>query len=286
MLQTLPHPVAPALSSTGATTRQYLFDGTSGSFDRWRRIGGGTTFTLIDGQIVTLGQGDFSLLYYTLGTFENFVLRLKFMVSNVNDNSGVFVRFRDPLLRPTAAILAQDTFQNIPSNKAWIAVYSGFEVQIDDQARGDSRINESNGLNKNRTGAIYKMPAGDGAEPKAQEYSRGPILQPWQWYQYELAVQSNVYTVKLGPEGGALVQTTRFKSLDARMRGRQSCSFDTSQPPSGRCGLRFIRNMRFSVAYCVARGVDHAAAQSAFAAVRGGSGTGHGQNTDRRDGAL
>src|SRR5207245_11401988 len=86
LLRTLPAPVAPALSSTGGATREYLFDGASRTFDRWRRIGGGTTFTLIDGQIVTLGQGDFSLLYYTLGTFENFVLRLKFMVSNVNDN--------------------------------------------------------------------------------------------------------------------------------------------------------------------------------------------------------
>jgi choline dehydrogenase-like flavoprotein len=215
LLSTLPHPVAPALPSTSGATRKYLFDGTSKTFDRWRRIGGGTTFTLIDGQIVTLGQGDFSLLYYTPETFENFVLRLKFMVSNVNDNSGVFVRFRDPLLRPTPDILTRDTFQNIPANKAWIAVYSGFEVQIDDQARGDSRIGEANGLNKNRTGAIYKISAGDGAEPKTQEYVRGPILQPWQWYQYEIAVQHNEYTVKLAPERGTLVQTTRFKNLDA-----------------------------------------------------------------------
>lgn len=214
LLEILPHPVAPALASTRGVTRQYLFDGTNRTFDRWRRVGGGTTFTLIDGQIVTLGQGDFSLLYYALGTFEDYILRLKFMVSSVNDNSGVFVRFRDPLLRSTADILARDTFQNIPSNKAWVAVYSGFEVQVDDQARGDSRISEPDGMNKNRTGAIYKVPAGDGAEPRTQEYSRGPVLQPGQWYQYEISVQSNVYTIKLGPESGSLVQTTSFKNLD------------------------------------------------------------------------
>ena len=214
LLATLPLPVAPELPSTRGVTRRYLFDGTSRTFDRWRRIGGGTTFTLIDGQILTLGQGDFSLLYYTLGTFEDFVLRLKFMVSNAYDNSGVFVRFRDPLLRPTPDILARDTFHNIPGNKAWVAVYSGFEVQIDDQARGDSRIGEPDGLDKNRTGAVYKVPAGDGGEPRTQEYTRGPVLQPWQWYQYEIGVQSNVYTVKLGPEGGPLVQTTGFKNLE------------------------------------------------------------------------
>jgi hypothetical protein len=43
----------------------------------------------------------------------------------------------------------------------------------------------------------------------------GPIIQPWQWYQYEIAVQNNEYTVKLAPEGGTLVQTTRFKNLDS-----------------------------------------------------------------------
>ena len=55
----------------------------------------------------------------------------------------------------------------VATNPAWTAVFSGFEVQIDDNARGDvtkdyyGRRPEPDGLWKNRTGAIYKIPAGD-----------------------------------------------------------------------------------------------------------------------------
>ena len=52
---------------------------------------------------------------------------------------------------------------------------SGFEVQIDDNALGDSTKDfygispEPNGL-KNRTGAIYKIPTGQDGEPRLQDF--------------------------------------------------------------------------------------------------------------------
>lgn len=214
LLAALPHPVAPGLQAPAGRTLKYLFDGTARTYNLWRRIGGGTNFALVDGRIITYGQGDFSLLYYTAETFADFVLRLKFMVSSASDNSGVFVRFRDPLLRQTAEILARDAGNNIPGNKAWIAVHSGFEVQIDDLARPD-------GLDKNRTGAIYNVPTGSGQTPGTQQYSAGPSLQPGTWYQYEIAVKydsvakKDLYVVRLGAEGASLVQTTRFLNADA-----------------------------------------------------------------------
>src|SRR5262249_1145687 len=144
---------------------------------------------------VTYGQGDHSILYYAaaspaLGTptFGNFRLRLKFMVSTVNDNSGIFLRFRYPLFTPTAEILARDRFNDIPRSQSWVAVYSGFEVQIDDQGKADPRYGEAERLKKNSTGAIYKIPAGDPGEPAEQQYTKGPALQPNQWFEYDITV--------------------------------------------------------------------------------------------------
>ena len=214
LVQSLPHFVAPTVEPNF----EYLFDGTEKTFKRWQKIGS-NGFALIDGAIVTYGNSDFALLYYAPGKddrFENFTLRLQFSLSNqrdqfggLTDNSGIFVRFRHPLLLPTPEILARDKFNNIPGNKAWVAVYSGFEVQIDERALGDTRINEGNGLDKNRTGAIYKIPTGQNGEPQLQIFQPGPTLQPDVWYDYEIAVSNNVYRVTL-----AGIVTTTFNNPD------------------------------------------------------------------------
>jgi hypothetical protein len=109
----------------------------------------------------------------------------------VNQNSGVFVRFRDPALDPTPVI--QQRLQAVGHadlfrvNRAWGAVHSGFEIQNDDRAA----------LRRNRTGAIYDIPAGDGAEANQQNYQPGPILVPGRWYEYVIDVRNNRYRVDL-----------------------------------------------------------------------------------------
>ncbi|HKH01553.1 MAG TPA: family 16 glycoside hydrolase, partial [Bradyrhizobium sp.] len=161
-----------------------LFDGTAKSFSTdWARTNPLNTngFTLVDGEIRTYGSSDFGLLYYTRSAFADFTLRAEFKIlaSDIaNGNSGIFVRFRDPLLDPTAATMQriqaaghQDLFN---TNRAWSAVHSGFEIQIDDLGRPD-------GLQKHRTGAIYDLPAGDllpdGAlDPIDQIYQAPPNL--------------------------------------------------------------------------------------------------------------
>ena len=109
---------------------------------------------------------------------------------------------------------------------------AGFEVQIDDNARGDSGKDfygikpEPDGLFKNRTGAIYKIQAGDRVwhlnfnEPAVQNYTPGPALVPGVWFEYEIVVQGNDYTVFLtNIETGERKQTTIFHNTDAN-RGR------------------------------------------------------------------
>ncbi len=211
-----------------------LFDGTAASFKKWRLAGAansGQSFAFLNGELASYGSSDFSLLYYAPQAFDDFHLRLQFRVFDAaNCNSGVFVRFRDPLRRLPAALRARANAEGaaLGPNPAWSAVFSGFEVQIDDNARGDvnkdyyGRRPEPDGLYKNRTGAIYKIPAGDlithtgGRDVQVQAYTPGPATRPGVWMQYDIVVAGNHYEVRLtDTESGASQLTTVFDNTDA-----------------------------------------------------------------------
>lgn len=109
---------------------------------------------------------------------------------------------------------------------------AGFEVQIDDTAAGDSTKDfygirpEPGGLFKNRTGAIYKIQAGDCIghlntnEPALQQYTPGPALAPGIWFEYEIGVQGDDYVVFLtNVQTGDRKRTTLFHNGDGE-RGR------------------------------------------------------------------
>jgi hypothetical protein len=222
-----------------------LFDGTAASFGRWSRVSPGASngFALISGEIVTYGNQDFGLLYYAAEAFADFTLRLEFRITDpANQNSGVFVRFRDPtqdlppqlqdrIATHTNAYPGYLTdFQLYTGNRAWGTVYSGFEIQIDDNARGDPRRDfygqpEPYGLRKNRTGAIYKIPAGDPipgtnqTDAALQQYQPAPSLVPGRWYQLQIDVHGDTYTVDLTDlQTGTQAQTTTFQNTD-NLRG-------------------------------------------------------------------
>jgi hypothetical protein len=85
---------------------------------------------------------------------------------------------------------------------------------------------EPNGLFKNRTGAIYKIQAGDRIghlntnEPVVQTYTPGAALVPGVWFEYEIVAQGDDYTVFLtNVQTGVRQQTTSFHNTDAE-RGR------------------------------------------------------------------
>ena len=211
-----------------------LFDGTANSFKKWRLAGkanSGQGFAFLNGELASYGSADFSLLYYAPQVFDNFHLRLQFRVFDAaNCNSGVFIRFRDPLRALPAALRSRAATEgaDVAGNSAWNAVFSGFEVQIDDNARGDvnkdyyGRRPEPDGLFKNRTGAIYKIPAGDlithtgGRDARVQQYTPGPATQPGVWMQYDIVVAGNHYEVTLTDTATGVSQlTTVFDNTDA-----------------------------------------------------------------------
>jgi hypothetical protein len=214
---------------------EVLFDGTPGTLKSWQSVGPGI-FALIDGALVAQPGGDLGLLYYAPRTFGDFVLRLQFRLDRIDDNSGLFVRFRDPRQ------LVPD--RNDPSisypyhNQAWVAVHTGFEVQIDELARGDASQGIPDGQNEHRTGAIYGIPLGPGAG--SQSYRRGPVLQAGEWCDCEIKVMGNTYTVYLNGQ-----QTTTFTNLDA-FRGKSPAHDPCSgyigiQAHTGRVALRNVR---------------------------------------------
>jgi DNA-binding beta-propeller fold protein YncE len=207
-----------------------LFDGTESSFADWQAIGP-IPFALEDGFIVTgsdVELYDIGLLYYTPRAFGDFILRLQFRIADPADNSGVFVRFRDPVAPVPGDLLEQASagaaFPNrdmYAANGAWTAVDTGFEVQIDDMAAG-----EPDGEDRHRTGAIYDIPIGSNADQQA--YQRGSALEPGRWYDLEVEVLGNTYTVRLDGE-----LTTTFTNQNSH-RGRAPA--DDSQ--SGYIGIQ------------------------------------------------
>lgn len=229
-----PDPIASPQPEAGFRP---LFDGTAASFARWRLAGpGGGGMLHLNGEMVSYGDGGLRLFYYAPETFGDFVLRLQFKIFDpARHNSGVFVRFPNPLLDLATGELKRRAAHEAafdPGNPAWKPVIAGFEVQIDDNAIGDSTKDfygirpEPNGLYKNRTGAIYKIQAGDRIwhlnrnEPSVQNYTPGPPLVPGVWFEYEITVQGNHYTVVLtNTATGEHRQTTSFSNTDVE-RGR------------------------------------------------------------------
>jgi hypothetical protein len=126
-------------------------------------------------------------------------------------------------------------------------------VQIDDTAAGDSTKDfygirpEPNGLFKNRTGAIYKIQAGDRIwhqntnEPAVQNYTPGPALVPGVWFEYEIVVQGNDYAVFLtNVQTGERKRTTKFTNTDGE-RGHAPGFIGVQVYPGSTLAWRHIR---------------------------------------------
>ena len=173
------------------------------------------------------GRG-IGLLFYTPQPFEDFILRLDFLLPHPrganNDNSGVFVRFHDPRL-PDPAPNPVDP----PYNAAFVAVHTGFEIQIDEEARGDRRFGEPDGSFFARTGAIYKITS-PGTGEGQQDYKNSQNLAAERWHSYEIEVNNQDYIVRLNGQ-----EATRFRrSATDTVRGNPP----SVDPHSGFIGLQ------------------------------------------------
>lgn len=225
-----------AQDSTPAATPEpgfvALFDGTAASFAAWE-VSGADGFELADGAIAAAAGDDLGLLTYAPRPFGDFVLRLQFRIAQPDDNSGVFVRFRDPSLSAPAANAAtpgaDEAYPNrdlYAENGAWVAIDTGFEVQIDEAALGNPMDEGDDGQDRFRTGAIYDVPVGAGAGE--QTYRRGPEVRPGEWHDLEIEVVGDTYSVRLDGQ-----RTASFANPDS-LHGRSQ----DEDPNSGFIGLQ------------------------------------------------
>jgi Domain of Unknown Function (DUF1080)/GMC oxidoreductase len=210
------HLVAPLDPPALEAGFQWLFDGTQASLATWQQAGPGNfDYDPNEKVIIARPGGDIGLFFFTGRGFSDFTLRLQFRLDSRNDNSGVFARFRDPR-QPSPPGLNDP---RIAGNPAWLAVDTGFEIQIDEMAQPDQ-------ADMHRTGAVYAIPIGAG--PGQQTYARGSALQPGEWNDYEIQVAGDTYDVRLNG-----FQTAHFTNTDPA-RGLPA-SLD---PLSGYIGLQ------------------------------------------------
>ena len=168
-------PMAPRL---GEGPRS-LFNGQN--LEGWEMAGQGS-FMVANGVLQAAPGGDLGLLWSTVPTPPDFILRCEWRLAQGNDNSGVSVRFPNPNSKGY-------------NNTAYVAVHFGFEVQIDETGAPD-------GADQHLTGAIY-------GEPN-QTFNLQPALPVGQWNAYMIRVQGQSYTVELN---GA--QVTQFNNTQA-----------------------------------------------------------------------
>jgi hypothetical protein len=112
---------------------------------------------------------DLGMLWLNRPSPPRYVLRLEWMMTAPDDNSGVFVAFPDP---------EQQNYDNT----AYVGINFGFEIQIDELARPDNAL-------IHRSGAIYSF----------KGPTDGPlIVHPvGEWNTYEITVDPPDFTVAL-----------------------------------------------------------------------------------------
>ncbi len=235
-VQYLP-PATPPATGTVMT----LFDGKS--FVNWRMSGRGT-FHVSDGALQSVPSVDLGMLWCTIPMPQNYLLELEFFIRTFQTNSGVFVRFKNP-----DGVLAPDG--NPFANPAWSAVYTGFEIQIDNSGAGQP----TPGLAIHRTGAVYAVsyPSNLSEIAGFPAATVGDFVTPRDatilgWNQYRIQVLNNVINVKLNGVSTAQYAipdpaTVHFPSPYDPSRGR----FPASEPTF--IGLQSYSNYSYTTAF-------------------------------------
>jgi len=135
-----------------------LWTGEDSQLANWQMAGPGEF--IHEGNTV-YAQGGMGLYWYNAQDFKDFELELEWQVTDVSNNSGVFVRFPNP------------------GDDPWVAVNEGYEIQICDTPEP-----------KHNTGSIYSFQAATHIPTKAQG----------EWNKYLIRVVGQQYTISINGE--------------------------------------------------------------------------------------
>ena len=191
---------------------QTLFDGLT--LNNWQMAGQGS-FTVAGGALASSPGNDLGLLWCTTPMPTDFTLKLDWLLTRYDDNSGVFVRFPDPNSKGY-------------NNTAYVGVDFGFEVQIDNLGRGSSPAGQIVDPKFRTTNAIYN----EGSQTLTPQPTR-PL---GEWNEFEIRVQGQTYIVFLNG-----TQVTTFQNTQANRGLSNVPSFIGLQSHTGRVAFRNIR---------------------------------------------
>lgn len=179
----------PAAAEEATTA---LFDGSEDSYRTWAQVGGGSA-RFENGTIRLEGNAEPGLLYHRERRFDDVRLRLEFCPSEDADASFA-VRFRDPS-EPVPDRL-EPAHRYRYDNQAYVAVHTGFEVQLGSQRPAVE------------PGTIRGILVGEAKG--AQAHEERAEIRANEWNELEVSIRGNEYSVRLNGK-----ETARFVNVDA-----------------------------------------------------------------------
>jgi hypothetical protein len=197
------HGVASAPRQTSAATEIPLLDRTEASFRLWRHVGGGTFVRLQDGTVE--GRGPLGMLWFPWRAWGDVVVKLQWRSAGAGAccaNSGVFLRFPDPeqAVADPAHPVHPCQVGSARARAAWVAIFCGQEVQINDGA-GDPQA----------TGSVYNF--------KPVSAADAGVTRPGMWNDLEIRITGKGdYTVVVTRNGAVI---NRFRNSPGQRASRR-----------------------------------------------------------------
>ncbi len=156
---------------------------------KWAQAGpGGLTWNTADGGFAR-PNGGLGMPWYPVKDYGDFSLKFQWRDSatGTNGNGGAFVRFPNPAeaVTRTAATRYPCQVGSAQTDPAWVAIYCGHEIQINDY-QSDTQ----------KTGSIYNFSPLDATQAKVQPSGT--------WVDYEIKVVGQTYTIS---RNGEVLQT-------------------------------------------------------------------------------
>ena len=157
---------------------------------KWAQAGpGGLTWNTADGGFVR-PHGGLGMPWYPVKDYGDFSLKFQWRDSGTGStgNGGAFVRFPNPAeaVTRTAANRYPCQVGSGQTDPAWVAIYCGHEIQVNDNQASETQ----------KTGSVYNFSPLNATQAKVQP--RGT------WVDYEIKVVGQTYTIS---RNGEVLQT-------------------------------------------------------------------------------
>ena len=171
--------------------------GSQADLQKWAQAGpGGLNWVDSDGGFART-TGGLGMPWYSVKDYGDFAVKLQWRDSSAGaaGNAGVFVRFPHPdqtVARPAAERYPCQV-GSATSQPAWVAIFCGHEIQINDAQTSEPQ----------KTGSVYNFSPLDATQAKVQPKGT--------WVDYEVKVVGQTYTISRNGDVLQVFENTRDK---------------------------------------------------------------------------